>query len=178
LWGKNNKRFALILDFAVGNAVLDKTLVVGTVIEAGLVFYPGVKPQRALIKERKNEIKLIEKADIHNSISELFSSYADHLEKMPWTETSPCFLGPIQILPEYNNDDTLTGWYGVDIDNNKITMSSQFRQGWNALSVSGGKPVTVFGQWNGHSLLPMSILFNNQFYSVLESPVSGLRCVG
>ena len=178
LWGKNKKRYALILDFAVGNAVLDKTLVVGTMIEAGLVFYPGVDPQRALIKDRKNEIKLIEGIDIDHSISMLFSSYANRLEKMPWTETVPCFLGPVQILPEYSYDDTLTGWYGVDTDNNKIMMSSQFRQGWHLLCVSGGKPVTVFGQWDGHSLLPMSILFNNQFYSVIESPVSGLRRVG
>jgi hypothetical protein len=28
--------------------------------------------------------------------------------------------------------------------------------GWKLLALSGGYPITIFGEWNGRSLLPIS----------------------
>jgi len=178
LWGKKSAQFALLLDFAVGNAVLDKTLVVGTIIEAGLVFYPGVNSHRALIKEWMNEVKPIEDFCIRISIRDLFSLYANTLEKMPWTEVMPSFLGPLQIIPEKGNDGTILGWYGIDSDNSQVSLSPQFRLGWHFLAVSGGGPAMLFGEWDGYSFLPLCLHVKGNFYRVMESPVHGLRWVG
>ncbi len=52
LWGVEQPRSALILDFAFGNAPLDKSMAIGTQFEADLVYFPGSTPIRALIRAR------------------------------------------------------------------------------------------------------------------------------
>jgi hypothetical protein len=178
LWGPNIQRFALVLDFAANHTTLDKSLLTGTVLEAGLVFYPGVDSHRALIKERRGLTGQMEKINVTLSASELFTLYADRLEKMPWTETIPCFLGPIQILPAKSIDGTVTGWYGADAFGRRVMLSPKFRQGWHTLAVSGGKPLTLFGEWDGRMFLPLSLDFNGRVYQLTESPVYGLQGIG
>lgn len=179
LWGQRTGRYALILDFAAANAVLDKSLLTGTVIEAGLVFYPGVDPHRALIKERKEGgLRQIEKVDVNVSVSQLLALYADRLQKMPWTEAVPSFLGPLRIVPENSGDGAVTGWQGIDSDGRTIMLSPRFHQGWHAFSLSGGKPVTFFGEWNGGTFLPFSLFFEDAFYMFVELPVYAIVSAG
>ncbi len=177
LWGQATQRFALVLDFAVGNAVLDRSLMPGTQIEADLVFYPSVSPRRALVKERVGEAERPQAAKVECSVEGMLDRYADEMARLPWTETIPVFLSPLWIVHELNGEGNVS-WCGLDAHAGQVDLPGQFTQGWHILSVSGGRPITLFGLWDGGAFLPLSFFLGERFYECLDSPVPGLRCVG
>ncbi|MEL7225911.1 MAG: hypothetical protein AAGL17_13920 [Cyanobacteria bacterium J06576_12] len=41
-----------------------------------------------------------------------------------------------------------------------------FSQGWEILAMSGGRALAVFGEWNGETLLPLSVWSENKFMAL------------
>ncbi len=177
LWGEKSRWFALILDFAVDNAVLDRSLMCGTRVEADLVFYPSVSPLRALVKERIGEAERMQTMQIAFSVEDMLNGYAEELARLPWTKTMPVFLSPLRIACEPVSEGNMR-WYGLDADGRRVELPERFMQGWHVLAVSGGQPIILFGLWDGSSLLPLSFFHSDKFYECFDSPSPGLRCVG
>lgn len=173
LWGSQSRRFALILDFAVGDAVLDKSLVVGTTLEAELVYYPGPAGLRALIRERSGAIEPVAVIEVRQTVGELHDAYAQRLAATPWTESVPVLLGPLRIRPEKTGER----WYAIDAEENLVPLAPRLPQGWHLLAASGGGDMTVFGEWDGQTLRPMSMQQGKRFFTVTETPTAGLRRV-
>jgi hypothetical protein len=69
-------------------------------------------------------------------------------------------------------------WYGWDANASRVDLPERFLQGWHVLSVSGGRPITFFGLWDGRAFLPLSFFHGEKFYECLDWPAPGLRCVG
>ncbi len=178
LFGKETNRYALILDFAAGNAVLEKTLITGTQIEAELVFYPGSFPLRALIKSRKDNPVIVEAIQSDNNIDMLIESFSGQLAMNPWTESVPAMLGPVRLLPESSLPGNEDVWQLVDSANKCIKISPDFKQGWHILSVSGGDSISMFGLWDGNYFAPLSLFYGSKYYSAVDNPIIGLRGVG
>jgi hypothetical protein len=177
LWGEATRRFALILDFAVGNAVPDRSLMPGTRIEADLVFYPSGSPLRAVVKERVGEAERMQAAKVECSVEDMLDGYAQEMARLPWTETIPVFLSPLRIVHELMVEGNVS-WYGRDANAGRVDLPERFLQGWHVLSVSGGRPITFFGLWDGRAFLPLSFFHGEKFYECLDWPAPGLRCVG
>jgi hypothetical protein len=177
LWGEATRRFALILDFAVGNAVPDRSLMPGTRIEADLVFYPSGSPLRAVVKERVGEAERMQAAKVECSVEDMLDGYAQEMARLPWTETIPVFLSPLRIVHELMVEGNVS-WYGWDANASRVDLPERFLQGWHVLSVSGGRPITFFGLWDGRAFLPLSFFHGEKFYECLDWPAPGLRCVG
>jgi hypothetical protein len=51
-----------------------------------------------------------------------------------------------------------------------VPLSRRFTAAWPLFAVSGGLPVTVFGEWDGHALLPLSAIAGGRFISLGSSP--------
>lgn len=157
LVGETTRRPALCLSFAAMNQALDVSLVAGTVIEAGLVFYPSASPLRALVRERHGDAQSLVKAASCGDFAEALDQTAELLAGDPWLDALPWFVRecfPLRV------EDT---WLLRDAGGAVVPLVRGFANAWPLFAVSGGRPVTVFGEWDGHALLPLSAVAGGRF---------------
>jgi hypothetical protein len=164
LLGLNSGKLALVLNYAPLKAQpgstqkLDVSLVPGAVFEAELVFYPGASPLRAIIKERQPVHATMHVGTGHATFAKMLSSYADTLSGNPWLDTFPALLG--NVTPVRGDNDR---WYLRDSDERLLPLRSDFEGTWQLLALSGGHPLpSVFGEWNGKRLRPLSAVANDK----------------
>lgn len=156
LWGTIHQRPALILNFGYQNQPLDTSLIPGTRITAELVFYPGLYPLRALVKQRQSRVDPSFAAVDFTPIAAAMTGHGQAVAQNPWIEQFPLRLQA--VIPHHHHQR----WWVVDSDQNQLPLRSGFQQ-WPLLALSGGHPVMLFGEWDGHSLLPLSLWAENRF---------------
>jgi hypothetical protein len=149
LRGRNSARMALVLAFAYGAAPLDMSLVVGTCIDAELACFPGTGA-RALVKQRFGESAACPKIEGFTSIAQFLSAVTDQLASNPWADRHPAAL--TRVTPVHDGGR----WAVVDDAGDELPVHPRFPRGWELLAVSGGRPVGLFGEWDGETLWPMS----------------------
>ena len=148
LWGTASKQYAVLLDFAAGNAPLDVSYVVGSQFTGELVYYPSALPLRAVF--RTNEPAPGDGAlPESQSIAGALASYAEALARVPWVDRWPlCVEG---VVPSRSEErwDLSDGELSLRVDAGALDP-------WTLLAASGGAPLRVFGEWNGVSFLPLA----------------------
>jgi hypothetical protein len=155
LWGRDTRRGALLLHFAPAGAVrsetkpIDPTFVPGTAFDGTLVFFPSAAPLRAIVKERTNAVDW--PADLgYPGVSEAIAATADADARMPWIESHP-------ILLREATPTTLSPVHVRDAAGRWMPLSTRFRDRWRLLAVSGGAAVPLFGEWDGDTLMPLTV---------------------
>jgi hypothetical protein len=154
LWGARTQRFALILQFAHGSTPLATTFAPGTELEAEMSFFPGAYPLRAVVKEQLSASQTFASSPPGVTIAEAINAYSRALSANPWLGAFPVLLEEVLPIPRDNG----ASWaVRDDADGGReLKISSQFADGWKLLALSGGYPLTVFGEWNGESFLPLA----------------------
>jgi len=160
LWGRDSGQTALILNFSYGNTPLYTTLTTGTSLWAELVFYPGAYPLRAIVKERAANSTPFDTMPGYPTFDEAFAAVATALARNPWLEQIPLSLQ--SVYPQAVGE----GWVLRDSANQLLPLSPRFRQGWELLALSGGNPLSLFGEWDGETLLPLSVWMAGRFIPV------------
>jgi hypothetical protein len=150
LWGANSKRFALLVNFAAPGQQLDTSLVAGTALDATVCYFPAAFPQRALIKER-HEAPQQSLEPAGGRINNVFADFGRALALNPWIERYPMLLDAV-VLQQHGDD----GWLIRDEAGYVLPVAPGFDGFWQMLAVGGGRPGTVFGEWDGRYLLPLS----------------------
>ncbi len=159
LLGLNRATFALLLDFAPGQQPFAHTLLPGTCLEAELVFYPSAAPLRALIKTRQEAFQL-PKPPPGTEITAALAAYRQAYAACPWLEQFPLLLQA--VVPMRTGERWLIqGTEGTVLP---LSQRLEWRQSWQLLALSGGAPVSIFGEWNGTTLLPLSVWAEDSFY--------------
>jgi hypothetical protein len=125
-------------------------LLAGTTVEAELIFYPGNYPLRAAVKNRANTRRSLKEIDGYATGEQLLLTYAGGLALNPWLETIPA---PMQTVVPLRRGEQ---WFARDSNASLLSLKSDSTSGWKLLALSGGTPITIFGEWNGRSLLPVS----------------------
>jgi hypothetical protein len=154
------RRVALCLSFAAMNQPLDVSLVPGTVIDAGLVYYPSGAPLRALVRERFGEPKPLAAPVAHEDFESALEETAALLAGDPWLERTPWFVSGCQLLRREE------GWSLRDGSGATVPLARRFSQAWMLHAISGGGPVAVFGEWDGRALHPLSAVAEGRFISL------------
>lgn len=160
LYGLASGTFALLLDFAHGKQPFEQTLLPGTCLEAELVFYPSAYPLRALIKTRQEAVLLPKTPPGNESIAAAIALYSQALASCPWIERFPLLLQA--VIPRRSE----ASWLLQDQQDVGLPLSSRLEptQGWQLLALSGGHPLSVFGEWDGTALFPLSVWVEDNFY--------------
>jgi hypothetical protein len=115
-----------------------------------LIFYPGNYPLRAALRKRINTKRSLNEPDGYRTSEQLLMTYAGVLTLNPWTEAIPA---PLQrVVPVRRGEQ----WFARDSNARLLSLKSDATSGWKLLALSGGYPITIFGEWNGRSLLPIS----------------------
>ena len=141
LWGAASERPALHLQHAVPGRGFEHALTVGHAVRGPLVFYPGARPSRVLVPERL-DVAGPPPLDA-SSLAELLTRFAGALADNPWT------VGELFLVA---GTPVADGWRFVDADGSVPLVGPNPR----LLAASAGRPLPVFGLWNGHVLTPLT----------------------
>jgi hypothetical protein len=157
LWGETSARPALILTFAAPGQPLDRSLAPGTALDAELVFFPSAYLQRALVKQRHGSPAPLGSTPGYADLNAATAAYAAGLAAFPWLERFPM---PLQAVTPMRTGER---WAVLDGDGRVLPLAPSFAHGWRLLALSGGRPLALFGEWNGMSLLPLSVGAGEEF---------------
>jgi uncharacterized protein DUF5691/SWIM zinc finger len=172
LWGRATGRAALILTYAHGNAPLDTSLLPGTAFEADLVYYAGAYPLRALIQARRDPAPLPPALPGYATLAEAIGAYAGALAAYPWLDELPLPL--TGVVPVVHGD----GWAVQDAEGRVLPLHPHFNGGWMLLALSGGRPLGLFGEWNGEVLVPFSTWTGDRFYPLVSNDLAAPSAAG
>jgi hypothetical protein len=146
LRGRKTGRPALVLSFAPAGAGLDDSLTPGTDIDAGLVFYPGAVPLRAIVQARHDTAG--GSPPDGDSVAGLLAGYAAALAEDPWLDTWPAVL---DVTPARSHRPAVS-----DAAGDAVPLHPEAGICWTLLALSGGHPVTVAGEWTPRGLWPLT----------------------
>jgi hypothetical protein len=157
LVGAQTRRPALSLSFAAMNQPLDVSLIPGTIIEAGIAFHPSGAPLRGAVRDRQGEARPLADTVAHASFSEALAETAQLLAGDPWLERTPWWVRDCRPIRIENS------WWLRDANGARVPLARRFANAWVLQAVSGGAPLTICGEWDGGSLLPLSALVDGRF---------------
>jgi hypothetical protein len=146
LRGRASGRSALVLSFAALGQSLDDSLTVGTETDADLAFYPAAVPLRALVATRHGIFPGGPPSG--TTIAGLLAGYATALAGDPWLDTWPAVLeatparAPVPCL--------------YDAAGDAVPLHPGAGDCWPLFALSGGRPLTVAGEWTPRGLWPLT----------------------
>ena len=161
LWGQEHGKTALVLSFAYGQNPLDLSLVPGSCFPGKLIFYPGTGVRRAFVESRDAAESAFPPPTLGTALmAEAIAQYALAISQNPWIEQFPVIVR--QVLPHYHSHQ----WWLQDEVGQVLPLAPRFRQGWELMAIAGGRPLAVLGEWDGSTLLPLSVWTETQFITL------------
>ncbi|GAB2693322.1 SWIM zinc finger family protein [Kitasatospora kifunensis] len=153
LWlrGAKTGRSALLLSYGRPGQAPELALPTGWSLEAELAFHPGVQPLRAVLGPRHGPPALDPGAPWAQSIGAALASYGEAVAEDPWTESWPVVLGG--VLPSTSP----TGWQLTDQQGALPLHAIPDQALWRLTAISGGRPVTVFGDCGHRGFTPVTV---------------------
>ena len=142
LRGVETGRDALVLSFAAPGQSLDDSLPSGLTLDADLHFYPGARPLRALVGQRHADVDDFVRPAA-GALDEALAGYAAARAADPWVAGWPALVTAVPTATE-------RGWVLAGDDGALPLRPNRAAEGpWRLVAVAGGRPVAVFGEWDG-----------------------------
>jgi hypothetical protein len=161
LRGRQTKRWAMLLTFAAPNGAWQDPgtarLRPGTEVHAGLHYYPGQPPLRALLGTRHADPAPGPLPVPEGNVDAHLTRWSAALEQDPWLTTWPALLAGTPAPPGSQGK----GWYLVDGAGAALPLTDR-ESLWTLLAVSGGLPVTVAGEWHPDGLVALTAWHGDQ----------------
>ncbi|HEU4346469.1 MAG TPA: DUF5691 domain-containing protein [Actinoplanes sp.] len=147
LRGADCGRFALLLSFAAPGQTLQSDVVPGTELDAGLCFYPGAYPVRALVAERYGTPVPLTAPAGAVPMPDALAGWAAALAAEPWRHDVPVLLAG--VVP------AVSGWL-ISTSGDALPLAPGHREPWWLLAAAGAQPVTVAAEWSASGLRPLA----------------------
>jgi hypothetical protein len=160
LRGRKSGRWAMLLTFAAPNGawqdLATARLRPGTELPAGLHYYPGQPPLRALIGTRHADPERGAPPVPEHGIEAQLTLWSAGLEQDPWLTTWPVLLAGTPVPPGGASPGSPDEeWRLVDGSGSALPLADR-ESLWTLLAVSGGEPVTVAGEWHPDGLVALT----------------------
>ncbi|MFE5797558.1 SWIM zinc finger family protein [Streptomyces sp. NPDC056503] len=154
LHGTDTGRTALLLSFGAAGRAPALALPVGTLVDGELTPHAGAGQLRADPGERLVPVAGPAAPPPGGPVGAALDAYGRALREDPWLESWPVTLDRVVPAPaEY-------GWQLADADGREalpLTGGDRPRPGlWRLLALSGGTPVTVFGECGHRGFTPLA----------------------
>ncbi|MFD8015383.1 SWIM zinc finger domain-containing protein [Streptomyces sp. NPDC058955] len=154
LYGAESGRTALLLSFGAAGRAPALALPVGTVVDGELTPYAGSGRLRAEPGEPLVPVRDPAVPPPGGPVGAALDAYGRALREDPWLDSWPVTLaGVVPARAEY-------GWQLADADGREalpLTGGDRSRPGlWRLLALSGGAPLTVFGECGHRGFTPLA----------------------
>ena len=149
LWGDATGRPALLLDFAPPGAPLEPRPAPGLAFEGALAFHPGATPLRALVASDGPLEPAGGRFGLGGTEAAL-RSVAAAVALNPWLDEWPVALAEAVV------DGREDGPWTVSTEDGSLPLGGAPETRWRALAFGGGRPLSLFGVWNGAALVPLA----------------------
>ncbi len=154
LYGTTGGRTALVLSYGAAGRAPRLSLPVGAVLDGELTPHTGSGQLRAEPGEHFVPVAGPSAPPPGGPVGEALDAYGRALGGDPWLEAWPVTLsGVVPARAEY-------GWQLADADGREavpLTPAAQTRPGlWRLVALSGGGPVTVFGECGHRGFTPLA----------------------
>ncbi|MGW8949936.1 SWIM zinc finger family protein [Streptomyces sp. NPDC055709] len=154
LYGRETHRTALLLSFGVAGRAPQLALPAGLMIDAEVVPYGGAGQLRADLGEQFGAPVPIKAPPPGGTTQDALAAYGAALRDDPWLDSWPVTLTDAIPVP---GDD---GWQLADADGRSalpVAPAALSRPGlWKLAALSGGSPVTVFGECGHRGFVPLA----------------------
>lgn len=154
LHGRETGRTALLLSFGAGGRAPQLALPAGLMLDAELVPYGGAGQLRADLGEQFGAPVPIKAPPPGGSTADALAAYGAALREDPWLDSWPVTLAGVVPVP---GD---AGWRLADADGRSalpVARAALSRPGlWKLAALSGGGPVTVFGEFGHRGFVPLA----------------------
>jgi hypothetical protein len=154
LQGEASGRLAMVLQFATGAASFPELIAPGATLDADLAFWPGARPLRALIRERRPLSRSVAPRALAG-VEGLFDHFTDLLAAQPWTDRTAVVLGGAAIEP----GDPFRA-----IDDRGHALPLARGEHWTLAALSGGHPIDLAAEWNGRVLTPLGAIVDGRYH--------------
>jgi hypothetical protein len=152
LRGQATGRWALLLSFAAGGAVLDGSVMPGVTLDADVHLYPGAGQLRGLLGTEDARTGTV--GDVEGeSVTRAAAAFGELVVADPWAERLPVVLRGAPIPPERDGGR----WRFRDVDGAAVPLLAGV-EAWQLLARSMGDPVEVMGEWTRDGFLPLGFL--------------------
>ncbi|MEW9334801.1 SWIM zinc finger family protein [Streptomyces tanashiensis] len=154
LHGTTTGRTALLLSFGAAGRAPQLALPVGALLDGELTPHAGSGQLRAEPGERFVPVSGPVAPPAGGPVGAALDAYGRALGEDPWLDSWPVTLsGVVPVRAEY-------GWQLADADGREalpLTPAAQSRPGlWRLVALSGGAPVTVFGECGHRGFTPLA----------------------
>ncbi|MDT9688718.1 SWIM zinc finger family protein [Streptomyces sp. P9(2023)] len=160
LHGRATGRTALLLSFGAAGRAPELALPVGVVVDAALTLHAGAGALRAELGERFAAPAPLEAPPRGGTVGDALTAYGLALREDPWLDSWPVTLSDVVPIP------TEHGWQLADAAADRpdapgealpVSGSALGRPGlWRLAALSGGGPVTVFGECGHRGVTPLA----------------------
>jgi hypothetical protein len=153
LRGAESGRWAALLAFdpqGMFGGKPDASLPAGTTLRADLHYYPARPPLRATLGIRHTEPVPAPAPEPTLDLADQAREWATVLELDPWMPDWPAVLRGVPVPGEPR-------WLLAEPDGTAIPLLLGGVDPWALAAVSGGRPVTVAGEWSADGLRPLTV---------------------
>lgn len=150
LHGAESGRTALLLSYGAAGRLPELALPVGLALDAGLTPRPGAGQLRAELGEQHAAPSRTPVRPPSLTAEQATDRYGAMLRDDPWLESWPVTLGPVVPVPHES------GWQLADADGDLALPVVSSPGLWRLVALSGGAPVTVFGECGHRGFTPLS----------------------
>lgn len=151
----NGGKRALLIDFSHGTRQFEQAYLTGVSYLMTLGFYPASVPMRALVIDTpvKQDIQMSPTAA---SLDASLNQLADNLATNPWLRPLPMKVSACTPFPHCNQ------WILFNDQQQILPLKLNRDQAWSLIAEAGGSAVTLFGEWDGELLRPLSAWTSEQ----------------
>jgi hypothetical protein len=131
LYGTATNQYAVVLQFVARGQIAALALMPGTCIHAELVYYPSVRPLRALIKNQ-HTVAQVPITAAYSGWQQVAAAETDACSQLPFATERPFIVQALKPV-QYNNE-----WWLQDAELHIARLKNSGQRIWPLLSLSGG----------------------------------------
>lgn len=159
------QRHALVLDFAFAGQGFAQSWHTGQQVAATLRFYPGTASTRALVQADSGAATTgtgaagaatdaVAAFAAPATAPDTWHALARCMAANPWSPSWPLLLPQATLCPPASPDDA--GWTLLTADGRSVPLAVTQADAWPWMAQTGAAAMTVFGEWDGSTLHPLS----------------------
>ena len=155
LLGAQSRQRALLLDFSYAGKAFEQGWMLGQSLAGTLAFYPGADPLRAVLAAVAAqaadgpEIPEVPEIPEASDAATEWNMLADRMAANPWAERWPLMLGQAVV-------QRVSDAWSLRTGDQVLPLHLNEHNGWRLMAYAAGQPMTLWGEWDGRRLQPLS----------------------